>query len=52
MGTIRIRIRMNNPDHISQNSETFFGVKILKFFVADQAEEKFGYGRNIRYPQH
>jgi hypothetical protein len=27
--------RMNNPDHISESLETFFGVKILKFFDAD-----------------
>jgi hypothetical protein len=31
---------MNNPDHISESSETFFGVKILKFFVADPGEKK------------
>ena len=26
---------MNNPDHISESSETIFWVKILKFFDAD-----------------
>ncbi len=26
---------MNNPDHISESIETFFGVKILKFFDAN-----------------
>ncbi len=26
---------MNNPDHISENLETIFWVKILKFFDAD-----------------
>jgi hypothetical protein len=26
---------MNNPDHISENLETIFGVKIHKFFEAD-----------------
>jgi hypothetical protein len=25
---------MNNPDHISENLETIFWVKILKFFYA------------------
>jgi hypothetical protein len=28
---------INNPDHISESSETIFGVKILQFFDADQA---------------
>jgi hypothetical protein len=27
---------MNNPDHISENLETIFWVKILKFFDADR----------------
>jgi hypothetical protein len=27
---------MNNPDHISESLETYFWVKILKFFDADQ----------------
>ncbi len=27
---------MSNPDHISESSETIFGVKILKFFNAGQ----------------
>ncbi len=27
--------RMNNLDHISESSENFFWVKILKFFDAD-----------------
>ncbi len=43
-GKIRIRIRdqdlsgRNNPDHISENLETMFWVKILKFFwrIRDQ----------------
>ncbi len=26
---------MNNPDHISENLETIFGLKYLKFFDAD-----------------
>ncbi len=26
---------MNNPDHISESLNTFFWVKILKFFVVD-----------------
>jgi hypothetical protein len=26
---------MNIPDHISENLETFFGLKILKLFDAD-----------------
>jgi hypothetical protein len=26
---------MNNPDHISESLETFFGVKITKFFDVD-----------------
>ncbi len=26
---------MNNPDHISESLETFFWIKILKFFDAD-----------------
>jgi hypothetical protein len=36
----------NNLDHISENLETIFGVKILKFFVADKGSgtEKFGSG--------
>jgi hypothetical protein len=32
---IRIRIRDNNPDHISESLETIFCIKILKFFYAD-----------------
>jgi hypothetical protein len=38
---------MNIPDHISESLETFFGVKILKFFDAD-----LGSGINIPDPQH
>ncbi len=34
-GWAKIRIRMNNPDHISKSIETFFSVRILKFFDAD-----------------
>ncbi len=26
---------MNAPDHISESLETFFGLKVLKFFYAD-----------------
>jgi hypothetical protein len=26
---------MNNPDHISESTETIFWVKIIKFFDAD-----------------
>ncbi len=32
---IRIQIRDEQPDHISESLETFFWVKILKFFDAD-----------------
>ncbi len=35
---------MNNPDHISESFETFFWVKILKFFDADLGWKKFGSG--------
>jgi hypothetical protein len=35
---------MNNPDHISESLEQFFGVKILKFFDADPIWKKFGSG--------
>jgi len=35
---------MNNPDHISGGLETFFWLKILKFFDADPGWIKFGYG--------
>jgi hypothetical protein len=59
---------MNIPDHISESLETFFGLKILKFFDADanpgsvifftldpgSGMEKFGpvTGINIPDPQH
>jgi hypothetical protein len=55
---------MNNPDHISESLETFFGVKILKFFDADPGSrmEKIrirdgknsdqGSGITIPDPQH
>jgi hypothetical protein len=33
---------MNNLDHISESLETFFWVKILKFFYADPGWKKFG----------
>jgi hypothetical protein len=35
---------MNNPDHISENLETIFWVKILKFFDANPGWKKFGSG--------
>jgi hypothetical protein len=35
---------MNNPDHISDSLEKFFGVKILQFFDADPGWKKFGSG--------
>jgi hypothetical protein len=38
------RSRMNNPNHISENLETIFLVKILKFFAADRGWKKFGSG--------
>jgi hypothetical protein len=39
---------MNNPDHISEK-KNFWGVKILKFFDADQGSgiEKIRIGINI-----
>ncbi len=43
---------MNNPDHISESLETFFWVKILKFFDADPGWEKFGSGISSPDPQH
>ncbi len=43
---------MNNPDHISENFETIFAVKILKFFDADPGWKEFGSGINIADPQH
>jgi hypothetical protein len=33
---------MSHPDNISESLETIFWVKILKFFDADPAWEKFG----------
>jgi hypothetical protein len=33
---------MNNPDYISENLETIFWVKILKFYDADPGWKKFG----------
>ncbi len=46
---------MNNPDHISENLETIFWVKILKFFDADPDGQKFGswmekFGSGINIP--
>jgi hypothetical protein len=38
---------MNNPDHIFENFETMFWVKILTFFDADPRS-----GMNIPDPQH
>jgi hypothetical protein len=43
---------MNDPDHISENLETIFLVKILKFFDADPGWKKFGSGINIPDSQH
>jgi hypothetical protein len=53
---------MNIPDHISENLETGFWVKILEFFYADPGSrdgknsdpgwKKFGSGINIPDPQH
>jgi hypothetical protein len=55
---------MNNMNHISESLETFFGVKIPKFFDADQGSgmemmgirdpewKKFESGINILDPQH
>jgi hypothetical protein len=57
---------MNIPDHISESLETFFGLKISKFFDVDPGSgirnlfdpgsgmEKFGPGSriNIPDPQH
>ncbi len=55
---------MNNPDHISESLETFFGVKILKFFnedpgsgmkiirIRDGKNSDPGSGINIPDPQH
>jgi hypothetical protein len=41
---------MNNPDHISESLETFFGVKILKFFDADPGCNKFRSGIRDKHP--
>jgi hypothetical protein len=43
---------MNNPDHISESSETIFWIEILKFFDADPGWKKFGSGKKIPDPQH
>jgi hypothetical protein len=55
---------MNSPDHIFENLETIFLVKMLKFFDADPGsgmekiwirDGKFlgpGSGKNISDPQH
>jgi hypothetical protein len=43
---------MNNPDHISESSETIFWIEILKFFDADPGWKKFqirNTGTKIRY---
>ena len=42
---------MNNPDHISENLETIFWVKILKLFDADPGWETYGSGINFPDPQ-
>jgi hypothetical protein len=40
---------MNIPDHFSERLETFFGIKILKFFDADPGSENlFDPGFGIR----
>jgi hypothetical protein len=41
---------MNNPDHISESLETFFGVKILTFFDGIRDEKKFGSGISDKHP--
>ncbi len=41
---IRIRIRDENPDHISECLETILWVKIFKFFEADPEWNKLGSG--------
>jgi hypothetical protein len=53
---------MNNPDHISETLETFFWVKILKFFdtdprtwvgkvrIRDPGWKKFGSGIRDEHP--
>ncbi len=55
----RIRTGMNNPDHISDRLETFFGLKILEFFDADPGSGMENIwirdpvsGINIPDPQH
>jgi hypothetical protein len=42
---------MNNPDHISESLETFFWVKILKFFDADPGSRMEKIGSGIRDPR-
>jgi hypothetical protein len=42
---------MNIPYYISENLETIFGLKILKFFAADPGWKKFASGINIPDPQ-
>ncbi len=41
---------MNNPDHIYESLENFFGVKILKFFDSDPGWKKFGSGVRDKHP--
>jgi hypothetical protein len=44
----------NNPDHISESLENFFGLKYLNSFsrIRDPGWEKFGSGITIPDPQH
>ncbi len=44
-GWVKIKIRIRDPDHISESLETgFFGLKILKFFDADPGSGIFWSG--------
>jgi hypothetical protein len=44
------RSGMNNTDHISESLDTFFWVKILKFFDADPGCNKFRSGIRDKHP--
>jgi hypothetical protein len=41
---------MKNPDHISENLQTIFWVKILQFFDADPGWKNSGPGSGINIP--